>query len=120
MLRSHACDKEERTAGLQQVAEPVWLSSSRAQFEGHPLEESTAQVDLNQESNESVVEGTCDDVVQHHTNALHDDLHASEDFKNIVPLVDIQRRFKRNNLLIEKPSKKPKTRDDDVSIVLLQ
>ncbi|KAK9109041.1 hypothetical protein Sjap_017101 [Stephania japonica] len=96
------CDKEER-------------SRACSQSKSHTLEESTPQVDLNQESNKLNVEETCDDVVEHHTDVLHDDLHAFEDLKNIVPLVDIQRRLKGKNPLIEKLSKKPKKRDDDVS-----
>ncbi|KAK9137360.1 hypothetical protein Sjap_007954 [Stephania japonica] len=86
-----------------------------SQYKGHPLEESTPQVDQNHESNESVVEGTCDDVAKHHIDVLHDDLHVFQDFINIVPLADIQRTLKGKNMLIEKPSKKPKTRDGDVS-----
>ncbi|KAK9155421.1 hypothetical protein Sjap_002901 [Stephania japonica] len=55
---------------------------------------------------EPVVEGTCDDVAEHHTDVLHDDLHAFKDFKNIVPQANIQRRLKGKKPLVEKPSKK--------------
>ncbi|KAK9090476.1 hypothetical protein Sjap_023653 [Stephania japonica] len=80
-----------------------------------PLKKSTPQVDLNQESKELVVERTCDDVIEHHTDVFHDDINAFGDFKNIVPLTNIWRRLKGKKSLVEKPSKKPKMRDDDVS-----
>ncbi|KAK9090737.1 hypothetical protein Sjap_023914 [Stephania japonica] len=64
------CD-EERTNGLQEVVEPVQV-------------------------NEPVVERTCDDVVEHLIDMLHDDLYSSKDEEVIVPIADIQWRFKGN------------------------
>ncbi|KAK9131288.1 hypothetical protein Sjap_011775 [Stephania japonica] len=77
----------------------------------HTLEESTPRVGLNQETNKPVVVGPRDDVVEHHTDMLHDDLHSFEDEEDIVPLTDIQSRLKGKKPLVEKSSKKRKTKE---------